>query len=171
MSPARRPEHRQASARILEIHISMNGSFTSRTSHFFQEGKMAATVRDVATYSGVSIATVSRVLNNPMIVSQKTKDKVQAAIESLQFMPNPNAAALRRNYRPKEKRSPRTSSALAAARNAPAPHLSNARPVQRASDRLGALRQENRMLKRLLRRFNRDVVKCLDSQKRFAREG
>ena len=124
---------------------------------------MATTVRDVAMYAGVSIATVSRVLNNPAMVSQKTKDNVQAAIASLEFLPNPNAAALRRNHRPKEKRPQRTTS-LAASRNASAPHLSNARPAQRATDRLGALKQENRMLRRLLRRFNRDVVKCLDSQ-------
>jgi hypothetical protein len=125
---------------------------------------MATTVRDVAMYAGVSIATVSRVLNNPTMVSQKTKDNVQSAIASLEFLPNPNAAALRRNHRPKEKRPQRTISVLAAARNASAPHRSNARPSQRATDRLGALKQENRMLKRLLRRFNRDVVKCLDSQ-------
>jgi hypothetical protein len=124
---------------------------------------MAVTVRDVAMYAGVSIATVSRVVNSPTLVSQKTKDKVQAAIANLQFLPNLNAAALRRNHRPKEKRVQQTISAPAAARSASAPHLSDEGRVQRATDRLGALRQENLMLKRLLRRFNRDVVKCLDS--------
>jgi DNA-binding LacI/PurR family transcriptional regulator len=124
---------------------------------------MAVTVRDVAKNAGVSIATVSRVLNDPTAVTQETRGKVHAAIATLQYLPNLNAAALRRNHIPKEKMVQQTISPSAAARNASAPHLSEVRNAQKATNRLGALKQENQILKRLLRRFSRDVIKYLDA--------
>lgn len=42
-------------------------------------------LRDVATHAGVSIATASRVINNPEIVSQKTRDRVEKAMKELLF--------------------------------------------------------------------------------------
>src|ERR1700688_1825271 len=42
-----------------------------------------ATVRDVAAETGVSIATVSRVLNNQAHVAPHTRDLVQRAVERL----------------------------------------------------------------------------------------
>ncbi|MDO6814336.1 LacI family DNA-binding transcriptional regulator [Cobetia amphilecti] len=50
-----------------------------------------AGVREVAQLAGVSVATVSRVLNNPEKVVKKTADKVLAAADALDFLPN-NAA-------------------------------------------------------------------------------
>lgn len=41
----------------------------------------SVTTRDVAKYAGVGIGTVSRVLNGSPMVSEDTRQKVQAAVE------------------------------------------------------------------------------------------
>src|SRR5690625_6942396 len=58
------------------------------------------TIVDVAKRAGVSIATVSRVINNPEIVSEKTRNKVKQIIEELNYEPS----ALGRNLRTSESR-------------------------------------------------------------------
>lgn len=55
-----------------------------------------ANIRDVARAVGVSAATVSRVLNKPESVSEKTKKKVLSAISELGYTPNNLASNLRR---------------------------------------------------------------------------
>lgn len=45
------------------------------------------TIYDVSEKAGVSVATVSRVLNNPGKVSEKTRKAVQAVIEELDYKP------------------------------------------------------------------------------------
>ncbi len=55
-----------------------------------------ATRQDVALAAGVSGATVSRVYNNPALVDKATIDKVRASAAALGFVPDKNAAALRR---------------------------------------------------------------------------
>jgi DNA-binding LacI/PurR family transcriptional regulator len=52
------------------------------------------TIRDVARHANVSIATVSRVLNNYPGVSEETRGKVRATIEALEYTPNPIARQL-----------------------------------------------------------------------------
>lgn len=52
------------------------------------------TIRDVAKKAGVGVGTVSRVLNNSPAVSPVTREKVQTAIEALQYQPNPIARRL-----------------------------------------------------------------------------
>jgi DNA-binding LacI/PurR family transcriptional regulator len=52
------------------------------------------TIRDVAEYAGVGVGTVSRVLNENPSVSDTTRQKVLAAIESLDYTPNPIARRL-----------------------------------------------------------------------------
>ncbi|MFC2536969.1 MAG: LacI family DNA-binding transcriptional regulator, partial [Rothia dentocariosa] len=49
---------------------------------------------DVAARAGVSPTTVSRVLNNRGYLSQKTRDKVFAAIRELGYRPNAIARSL-----------------------------------------------------------------------------
>jgi len=49
---------------------------------------MKVTINDVAKYAGVSIKTVSRVTNNEPSVKQATIDKVNEAIEALNYQPN-----------------------------------------------------------------------------------
>lgn len=52
------------------------------------------TIYDVAKKAGVSIATVSRVLNNSGLVSEKTQQRVKKVIEELNYSPNIIASAL-----------------------------------------------------------------------------
>ena len=52
-----------------------------------------ATIYDVAERAGVSISTVSRVLNSPVQVHQATRARVLAAIDELGFVPKAEATA------------------------------------------------------------------------------
>jgi DNA-binding LacI/PurR family transcriptional regulator len=52
------------------------------------------TIKDVAKLSGVSIKTVSRVVNNLSEVSPETRQKVQQAISTLGYQPNTMARSL-----------------------------------------------------------------------------
>ncbi len=53
-------------------------------------------IKKVANIAGVSIATVSRYFNNPEKVSKKTQEKVQGAIDKINYSPNSLAQNLRR---------------------------------------------------------------------------
>jgi len=53
------------------------------------------TIKNVADISGVSTATVSRVLTRPEIVSAKTRERVLSVVQRLGYSPNPAAATLR----------------------------------------------------------------------------
>ena len=55
---------------------------------------MSATIKDVAKLAGVSISTVSRVINDSKPVSSEVKEKVLAAIEELGYKPNEVARTL-----------------------------------------------------------------------------
>lgn len=52
------------------------------------------TIDDVAAAAGVSIRTVSRVLNNSPKVNAQTRERIEEAIARLQFRPSPRARAL-----------------------------------------------------------------------------
>jgi LacI family transcriptional regulator len=52
-------------------------------------------VRDVATRAGVSVGTVSNVLNNPGLVAEPTRRRVKAVIDELGFVRNGSARQLR----------------------------------------------------------------------------
>lgn len=56
---------------------------------------MAASIKDVAREAGVSIATVSRVLNDVDVVNDETKKKVMDAIKKLGYRPNIVARSLK----------------------------------------------------------------------------
>ncbi|MDQ1218269.1 LacI family DNA-binding transcriptional regulator [Microbacterium arborescens] len=56
---------------------------------------MPATLHDVARLAGVSIKTVSNVVNEYPYVSQATRERVQRAIDELSYRPNPSARSLR----------------------------------------------------------------------------
>lgn len=53
------------------------------------------TLKDVARESGVSVPTVSRVLNNEKFVSEKVKERVRAAANKLNYEPEWTARSLR----------------------------------------------------------------------------
>ncbi|MBP0961901.1 MAG: LacI family DNA-binding transcriptional regulator, partial [Oscillospiraceae bacterium] len=59
---------------------------------------MEATIKDVAKHAGVSVATISRVLNNSSVVAPETAEKVNRAIKELNYKPN----FLGRNLRKRE---------------------------------------------------------------------
>lgn len=58
---------------------------------------MAATLKDVAEHAGVSIATVSRVLNEPEKVAEQSRIKVLNAIDELGYSSNLLAKSLRKD--------------------------------------------------------------------------
>ena len=60
-----------------------------------RERAKGLTIADVAEAAGVSNMTVSRVLNRSQRVSESTRVKVEAAIKSLNFVPDPSARGLR----------------------------------------------------------------------------
>ena len=53
-----------------------------------------ATIKDVAKLAGVSIATVSRVINNSPKTGEAAREAVKRAMEELNYRPDPNARAL-----------------------------------------------------------------------------
>jgi len=53
-----------------------------------------ANIRKVAQLAGVSVATVSRVLNHPERVSEKTKNRVLSVMKDIDFSPNALARGL-----------------------------------------------------------------------------
>ena len=55
------------------------------------------TIKDVAVRAGVSVTTVSRVMNNRGPLSENTKTAVKRAMEELGYMPNDVARALGKN--------------------------------------------------------------------------
>ncbi|TIR69739.1 MAG: LacI family transcriptional regulator, partial [Mesorhizobium sp.] len=54
------------------------------------------TIADVARYAGVSVATVSHVMNRTRHVEPETAERVRAAITALRYSPNSLARSLRR---------------------------------------------------------------------------
>ena len=55
------------------------------------------TISDIAKLSGVSVATVSRVINNKGYVKDETRKKIEAVIEENGYRPNAVARSLTRN--------------------------------------------------------------------------
>lgn len=59
-----------------------------------QKAGGAVTMFDVAEYAGVSPQTVSRVVANSSLVADKTRRRVEAAIQALRYIPNAAARSL-----------------------------------------------------------------------------
>lgn len=55
---------------------------------------MTSTLKDVAKRAGVSVTTVSRVINNYHSLSDKTIRKVRLAMRELDYQPNALARAM-----------------------------------------------------------------------------
>src|SRR5436309_12828695 len=56
------------------------------------------TIRDIAEHAGVSVATVSRVLNNTVPVARAKRAAVMDAVEALGYRPNVVAQELARGH-------------------------------------------------------------------------
>ena len=54
-----------------------------------------ATIREISDRAGVSIATVSKVLNNKSGVKQETADRILQIADQLNYRPNLNARSLK----------------------------------------------------------------------------
>ncbi len=59
-----------------------------------KDAKSAPTLEDVARLASVSTATVSRSLNFPELVSDRTRERVQSAVDTLGYSPNFGARAM-----------------------------------------------------------------------------
>ncbi len=55
-------------------------------------------LHDVARDAGVSVATVSRIINNTGIVNEETRKRVQASMDKLSYIPNTIARSLKVNF-------------------------------------------------------------------------
>lgn len=60
----------------------------------FTVRKISMNIYDIAKEAGVSIATVSRVVNGKSTVSRKTREKVEAVLKKYNYAPDPNARGL-----------------------------------------------------------------------------
>ena len=58
------------------------------------ERQKEITIKDVARRAGVAVSTVSRVLNDLDKVSEKTRQKVRAAVEELGYVQNQLAVSM-----------------------------------------------------------------------------
>ena len=56
------------------------------------------TLKDIAEKSGVSIKTVSRVLNNEKYVQEKTRKKISEIIKELNYIPSRVARSLSKGH-------------------------------------------------------------------------
>jgi LacI family transcriptional regulator len=72
----------------------MNGPLVQTTQAGEAGGPVRVTIKDVSRVAGVSIKTVSRVLNNERYVGAATRDRVEAAVASLSFRPSNAARSL-----------------------------------------------------------------------------
>lgn len=57
-------------------------------------GEMMATLKDVARASGLTVGTVSRVLNNRGYISEQTRNRVYEVMKELNYQPNEMARSL-----------------------------------------------------------------------------
>ena len=84
-------DNRQNDMIILNENVTDND-----TKSYAKEGAMKIyTIRDIAELAGVSVATVSRVLNDRPDVSQDTKERVRRVIAQCHFVGNANARGLK----------------------------------------------------------------------------
>jgi transcriptional regulator with XRE-family HTH domain len=117
------------------------------------------TLREIANYAGVSIATASRVLNGQVSVSAATRTKVAEAISRFGYSPNVHAALLAKTKYGVSKGRYRNGLELNFAEESAA--RAQSRPSTRLKDDLSArvqeLENENLRLRRLLVKIDQDT--------------
>src|SRR5262245_66122252 len=72
----------------------MNGTYRTYKSHLHGESMMGYTMKDVAERAGVSLSTVSHVLNKTRYTAPETESRVLRAVEELNFHVNAHARRL-----------------------------------------------------------------------------
>ncbi len=78
---------------ILVVDENVSGNVAESAFHGKREVE-TVTIKDVARYCGVSVSTVSRVLNDKPDVSDSVREKVLRAVKELNFVPNGSARDL-----------------------------------------------------------------------------
>lgn len=82
----------------MNLYIAKNKiPYYNKEKVFYGGAYLKVTIQDVAQKAGVSITTVSRVLNNNYPVKEETRKKVEAVIHDLNFVPNSLARGLIKN--------------------------------------------------------------------------
>ena len=81
---------------ILQIIGNVTGNITGKITviHIAIGTDKAMTIKDIARLSGVSVSTVSRVLNNRPDVSEESRRRVRSVIENASYIPNNTARDL-----------------------------------------------------------------------------
>ena len=81
------------------IHNVNDSFFIITFAVYFQSYYMSEkiTIKDIAEIAGVSVGTVDRVLHNRANVSQSAREKVEKALENMDYHPNVYASALAYN--------------------------------------------------------------------------
>lgn len=82
--------------KIGELHLALPGNCEMPAGVPTARNVRPCTVKDVARLSGVSQATVSRVVSGAGNVSNKTRIRVLNAVSKLRYCPNAHAAELGR---------------------------------------------------------------------------
>jgi LacI family transcriptional regulator len=82
-------------ATLMPESSSLKDSIRPGVSRHMAARKATASMKDVAALAGVSLGTVSNVLNSPDIVAEPTRRRVELAIAKLGWIPNEPARQLR----------------------------------------------------------------------------
>lgn len=78
-----------------QVAVSPSIAPSSTTAAFApRQNPMATTIKDVAREAGVSVATVSRVMNGHAAVTPETRERIQRIAAELRFMPSSAARSL-----------------------------------------------------------------------------
>ncbi|MFA5657936.1 MAG: LacI family DNA-binding transcriptional regulator [Oscillospiraceae bacterium] len=85
--------------KILDILLRMLYILLTETIEIFLEGRnrILVSLKDISVQCGVSIATVSKALNNHKDVSAATKEKIHRIAKEMGYFPNSQARALKTN--------------------------------------------------------------------------
>jgi hypothetical protein len=91
------PTHRPCLRRIGIIERNMKTTRRTGAIGASGTGKSPgpATLRDIATIAGVSMQTVSLVINNSGSISQAVRNRIQEVARSVGYIPNNSAKAMR----------------------------------------------------------------------------
>eukprot|EP01041_Mallomonas_annulata_P015928 gene15928-33542_t len=84
--------HREAACGI--DSATMHAPNPAHPAPLLGRDRPAVTLREVAERAGVSMITVSRAINAPQQVSERTRERVQEAVSALGYVPNRAARAL-----------------------------------------------------------------------------
>lgn len=88
------PDHR-ANALCTALRRGVTESIQPRSRVSPVAARTSVSMKDVATLAGVSVGTVSNVLNSPDLVSPATRERVRQAIDKLGWVRNESARQLR----------------------------------------------------------------------------